>query len=56
MFGLRGDIVHDWKYDLSYTYGVSQDTDQLQASEITPSFCSSGVSKIPLIPTTPMVR
>ncbi|WP_122039978.1 TonB-dependent siderophore receptor [Asaia bogorensis] len=30
MFGVRGDIVRDWKYDLSYTYGASQVTDELQ--------------------------
>lgn len=30
MFGVRGDIVQDWKYDLSYTYGVSQVTNELQ--------------------------
>ncbi|GBQ92304.1 TonB-dependent receptor plug domain-containing protein [Asaia krungthepensis] len=30
MFGVRGDIVRDWKYDLSYTYGASQVTNELQ--------------------------
>ncbi|WP_062164799.1 TonB-dependent receptor plug domain-containing protein [Asaia bogorensis] len=30
MVGMRGDIVHDWKYDLSYTYGASQVTNELQ--------------------------
>ncbi|MBU2655264.1 TonB-dependent receptor domain-containing protein [Acidomonas methanolica] len=28
MFGAKGDIYRGWKYDLSYTYGVSMDTIQ----------------------------
>ncbi|GBQ95779.1 TonB-dependent receptor protein [Acetobacter nitrogenifigens DSM 23921 = NBRC 105050] len=32
MAGLKGDIVGDWKYDVSYTYGMSRETDQTEGA------------------------
>ena len=32
MAGVKGEITHGWNYDLSYTYGMSRETDQMEGA------------------------